>query len=305
VELTDGYLDEAELLAQDGVRNGVLAPFPNRIADGRYRFAGQDHDLLPGHGRLARPEVYHGFARGTEFELADARTEPHGARLTFRSTGIRPGRHPGYPFSIDLDVSYRITADGIGVEVLATNTGPDPAPYAAGWHPYFRLASAIDELTLQIPADTLIRTDQALIPFEGPDTFLALEHCPPMDFRRPRRLGAAVIDACYGGLRPGPGDRQRTADLAAQRLPARVHRRHAREGPPPLHRPRTGRDADQRVQPGGLRHGTAHRARRAAPVRVRCGPPLSRGPGSRARQLNEVQRRCSWHPHDSRCMNVG
>jgi aldose 1-epimerase len=210
VELTDGYLDEAELLAQDGVRNGVLAPFPNRIADGRYRFAGQDHDLLPGHGRLARPEVYHGFARGTVFELADARTEPHGARLTFRSTGIRPGRHPGYPFSIDLDVSYRITADGIGVEVLATNTGPDPAPYAAGWHPYFRLASAIDELTLQIPADTLIRTDQALIPFEGPDTFLALEHCPPMDFRRPRRLGAAVIDACYGGLRPGPDGRAET-----------------------------------------------------------------------------------------------
>src|ERR1044072_7143391 len=47
-ELTDGYRDEKELLSQDGVRAGLLAPFPNRVADGRYRFRGDDHDLLPG-----------------------------------------------------------------------------------------------------------------------------------------------------------------------------------------------------------------------------------------------------------------
>ena len=46
VALTDGYASAAELAGQNGVRNGIVAPFPNRIADGRYDFDGRDHDLL-------------------------------------------------------------------------------------------------------------------------------------------------------------------------------------------------------------------------------------------------------------------
>jgi aldose 1-epimerase len=209
VELTDGYHDEAELLAQDGVRNGLLAPFPNRIADGRYRFDGREHDLLPGR-RPPRAEVYHGFARSALFELASAEASPRGARLVFRSAEIRPGRYPGYPFSIDLEVVYLFSGNEIDIEVRATNTGEHPAPYAAGWHPYFRLAGVIDDLTLQIPADTLIRTDRALIPLPARDAFVALDDHPSMDFRQPRQLGAAVIDACFGDLRPGPTGRAET-----------------------------------------------------------------------------------------------
>lgn len=207
-ELTDGYRDEAELLAEDGVRNGLLAPFPNRIADGRYRFGGHDHDLLP-----ARPRdrtIYHGFVRGAPFELTGTTTTAESAQLTLRTTRIRPGTYPGYPFAIDLQVTYLVTADGIDIEIRATNTGPTPAPYAAGWHPYFRLSNTIDNLTLRIPADTVIRTDDSLIPLDDERGRLPLDQCPAMDFRQPRLLGGTVMDACFADLRPGPDGRTET-----------------------------------------------------------------------------------------------
>lgn len=206
-ELTDGYHDEKELLAQDGVRAGLLAPFPNRVADGRYRYGGEDHDLLPGvHGERL---IYHGFAREAPFVLAEADTAPDAARLLLR-TSIRPDSHPGYPFALDLTVVYTFTADEVGIEIGATNVGGTTAPYAAGWHPYFTLSRPIDDLTLRVPADTLIRTDAALIPLPGEGGRLPLDDRPDMDFRSPRRLGDAVIDACYADLAPGSDGRMET-----------------------------------------------------------------------------------------------
>lgn len=200
LELTDGYRDEAELLAQDGVRNGLLAPFPNRIADGRYRFDGIDYDLLPQPpDHDAQRLIYHGFARTLPFDLIDATTTADAARLTLH-TRIRPGQHDGYPFSIDLDVTYRIAAHDLDIEIQATNTGDAPAPYAAGWHPYFRLPGTVDDWTLEIPARTVIRTDRALIPIDGGEAYRSLDECPSMDFRRPRTLAGLIIDACFTDL---------------------------------------------------------------------------------------------------------
>ncbi|MBK3576081.1 aldose 1-epimerase [Streptomyces sp. MBT65] len=207
-ELTDGYRDEAELLSQDGVRAGLLAPFPNRVADGRYHHGGRDHDLLP--GRVGDRTVYHGFAREAPFRLVAATMTPDSARLLLRTTSMRPGRYPGYPFALDLDVEYTIGRHELAIEIRATNVGETTAPYASGWHPYFTLSRPVDDLVLHIPAHTLIRTDDSLIPLRGKEALLPLDRCPDLDFRTPRRLGDAVIDACFADLAPGPGGRTET-----------------------------------------------------------------------------------------------
>ena len=205
-DLTDGYRDEPELLAQDGVRNGVLAPFPNRIADARYTFAGIEHDLRPGsESRL----IYHGFARELPFDLAEAVVSADCARLTF-TTRIQSGRHSGYPFRLGFAVTYLMTANEIAVTVSATNQGTSTAPYAAGWHPYFRLPGSVDDWTLEIPARTIVRTDDALIPLEGVAAYQSLDDNPALDFRRPRKLAGLVIDACFTGLTFAPGRRAET-----------------------------------------------------------------------------------------------
>lgn len=207
VDLTDGYRDEAELRAQDGVRNGVLAPFPNRVANGCYTFAGIEYNLLT--ERTEQRVIYHGFARELPFDLAEAVVSPGGARLAFTAR-IHPDRHPGYPFKLDLKVTYVITADQIAVETSATNTGADLAPYAAGWHPYFRLPGTVDDWTLEIPARTIVRTDETLIPRTGPAAYQPLDDVPEQDFRQPRKLAGRVIDACFTDLVPGRDQRAET-----------------------------------------------------------------------------------------------
>jgi aldose 1-epimerase len=209
LELTDGYRDAAELREQSGVRNGVMAPFPNRVADARYRFGGRDHDLLP--GVEGDRTVYHGFARDVPFVLGTVTTTDDSAHLVLRSGEIRPGRFAGYPFALDLTVAYTLTEAGITLEVAATNTGDTTAPYAAGWHPYFRLGGAtVDRLELRIPAGTLIRTDDALIPLDGPGCRVDLDDLPEMDFRAGKPVGHRVIDACYADLDIGPDGRAET-----------------------------------------------------------------------------------------------
>ena len=107
-------------------------------------------------------------------------------------------------------MEYTVSGRELGIGIRATNGGDTTAPYAAGWHPYFSLSRPIDDLVLQIPAHTLIRTDASLIPLRGEDALLPLDRCPDMDFRTPRRLGGAVIDACFADLSPGPGGRSET-----------------------------------------------------------------------------------------------
>ena len=211
LQLVDGYRDAAELREQSGVRNGVLAPFPNRVADGRYGFDGEKYDLLP--GVVGDRTVYHGFARTLPFVLESVTTTAESARLVLRSGEIRPGRFDGYPFALDLTVVYIVEKDRISLEIHAVNTGDVTAPYAAGWHPYFQLGNGtedIDDLELRVSADTLIGTDRELIPTDGPGCRIGLDGLPEMDFRDGSPLGRRVIDACYADLSFGPDGRAET-----------------------------------------------------------------------------------------------
>src|SRR2546423_13823842 len=81
-DLSDGYINADELSGQNGVRNGILAPFPNRIALGRYEFAGSSYDLLPGQPDDNRL-IYHGFLRELLTNLTDVQTGKDSAELTF------------------------------------------------------------------------------------------------------------------------------------------------------------------------------------------------------------------------------
>lgn len=203
LELLDGYRSRAELVGQDGVRNGVLAPFQNRVAQARYRFEGRDHDLLPGVPAGARL-IYHGFARQLDFTRVHGGPAPEGISAIFASDAIRPGRFAGYPFALSLRVRVGLGERSLSLRIEATNTGHSAAPVTLGWHPYFRLADHIRDLQLQIPADELVLTGPDLIPLPGAAARAPLDRQPGMDFRRPRALGEQALDCCYAATRSGP-----------------------------------------------------------------------------------------------------
>jgi len=208
--LADGYLDQAELESRPSSRFAVMAPFANRIGDARYRYDGRDYDLQPGVAGAARA-ARHGFLRGVDFELARLEADAQGALAVFATGAIRPGAHPGYPFAIDFELHYRLTAEGLGLEAVMRNVGDAAAPCFFGWHPYFRVdAGSIEDWELHVPARLLVRTDAESIPLPGAAAYAPVASDPARDFSTPRAIGGTVLDVAYSGLEPEADGRIRT-----------------------------------------------------------------------------------------------
>lgn len=215
VELVDGFATPEELADPKGARSWIMAPFSNRIAEGRYAFQGASHQL-----ELTQPKArtaIHGLLRTEPFELV--RTEETGdlTGVTFACTALRAGRFPGYPFDVDVRVRFVLRERSLSVEITGENVGGRPAPFGCGWHPYFKTSEGgIDQLVLSIPAQGVIRTDDRLLPLDGQAAYAAFADMPDLDFRpaRPaasRRLGKAVLDRCFYGLSVGPDGLSRTS----------------------------------------------------------------------------------------------
>jgi aldose 1-epimerase len=172
-----------------GYRGATLAPWPNRIVDGRYRFGGEEHRLP-----LTEPErshALHGLVAWTEFE--DVVVEP--ARVVLRAV-IEP--QIGYPFRVEVETEYRLAADGLTQTVTARNLGADAAPWGTGPHPYLVAgAGGVDDWTLSLPAsEVLTVTPDRLSPVE----VVAVQRLPEFDFRAARTIGGTFIDHAFTEL---------------------------------------------------------------------------------------------------------
>jgi aldose 1-epimerase len=183
--ILDGY-SEAELCA-DG-RGQPLLPWPNRVRDGRYEWEGRSLQL-----DISEPELnnaLHGLTRWRSWRIAER--EP--ARVVMEEV-LYPT--PGYPFALDLQITYELLDDGLVVTTRARNIGLDAAPYGVGFHPYLQRpdASLVDAAILTVPAAVELVADERLIPQSRKS--VAAGAC---DFRAPRAIGDVVIDACFTDL---------------------------------------------------------------------------------------------------------
>lgn len=173
----------------------LLAPWPNRVDHGRYRF-GEESYRLP-INEAERDNAIHGLVRWDSWSVTEH--ERHRVRLAHRLLG-----RAGYPFRLDLTVEYSLdAAGGLTVRQSAHNTGSRPAPYGHGAHPYLTLGRPLDECELAVSADRYLRVDERAIPERAPQDVTGTPH----DFRTPRRLGDTVIDNPYTGLRRDAGGR--------------------------------------------------------------------------------------------------
>lgn len=204
IELLDTFSEEAMC---DSCRGQVLAPWPNRIDHGRYRFAGQDRRLS-----LSEPErdnAIHGLVRWLPFDLVGA-AEPVRLQL---SCLLYP--QDGYEFMVLVDITYALSDEGLGVLLRAHNRGSEPAPFGAGYHPYLAAGSGtVDDTQVRIPAATVLTTNDRLIP-----TGEAPVEGTSLDFRSLRPLGDARLDLCFTDL-ARDDDGMARVELAVQGRPA-------------------------------------------------------------------------------------
>ncbi|WP_233840090.1 aldose epimerase [Dyella sp. 2HG41-7] len=200
-QFVDGYRDAAELDTRPSSRSAVMAPFANRIDDARYTFDGHMYDTQPG-VEGAQRAMRHGFVRGVDFDVVAQRADAQSAQVTFATSVIRPGAFAGYPFAIDLSVTYVLDAHGLSLHVSMRNVGDTIAPCFFGWHPYFRVGdTSVDTWELQVPAKTLIRTTADNIPLPDAQAYQPLDEASPsLDFRNMKPIGATHVDCAFSQL---------------------------------------------------------------------------------------------------------
>jgi aldose 1-epimerase len=183
-ELLDGY--GADEMSPSG-RGQVLIPWPNRIQDGSYEFDGRQHQLPI--NDVPEQDAIHGLVRWVAWAIGER--EPH--RVVMQHV-LHP--QPGYPFSLALDIEYRLTSEGLRVQTTATNVGPQPCPYGAGTHPYLTIGTpTVDSVVLRAPGRTVLRSDERGIP-TGSGPVEGTE----FDFRQPRPIGDTKLDNCFADL---------------------------------------------------------------------------------------------------------
>lgn len=161
----------------------VLAPWPNRLADGRYTFEGRTYQLP-----ITEPDRHnalHGLVQTTRFTALE-----HTDERVVLTLDLEPD--DGYPFPLRLQVAYDLDAGGLQVTVTATNTGNTDAPYGIGFHPWLSPgAGTVDECFLSVDAAKWIRPDDRLLP-------VGVEAIPPaLDFRPGRTVATTSLDDAY------------------------------------------------------------------------------------------------------------
>ena len=168
-------------------RGQVLMPWPNRLEDGVYEFDGERYQLP-----LTEPETgnaIHGLVRWVPWSVVE-RDE---SRVALGYT-LHP--QPGYPFSLDLRVEYKLSGAGLHVTSSATNVGPRACPYASGAHPYLTLGtSTVDSVVLRAPGRSVLHFDARGLPL-GVEPVDGTEY----DFRTPKTIGTTKLDNAYTDL---------------------------------------------------------------------------------------------------------
>ncbi|MPV48902.1 aldose epimerase [Pseudactinotalea sp. HY160] len=162
----------------------VLVPWPNRLEDGRYTWRGGDHRAPI--NEVDRMTALHGLMQWQHWSgvlIHDACV-----RLSATLTAT-----PAYPFTLELNIEYLLTAEGLEVTLRATNIGAEDAPYGNGFHPWLSPGpGGLDTAVLSADATTWYPTDERLLPTgidPLPDHF---------DFRSPRPVGATTFDDAFG-----------------------------------------------------------------------------------------------------------
>ncbi|MEU6642653.1 aldose 1-epimerase family protein [Saccharomonospora sp. NPDC046836] len=173
----------------------ILAPWPNRLRDGRWTWRGMPMALPvdePHRGNSAN----HGLVRWAEWHVGY--WDESAAVLNHR---LAP--QPGYPFALEFDVEYALHAHrGLSVQLSVRNTGATDAPVALGSHPYIRPLGGgpVDDAVLTVPGDRRVLVDDwgtpnATEPVEG----------TAFDFRTPRRVESVQINNAFTDLSRDPG----------------------------------------------------------------------------------------------------
>lgn len=134
----------------------VLAPWPNRVRDGRWVHEGKAMQLDI--TEVERGNAIHGLLRNTPYRVVEKWDDSV-------TLGAAVVPQHGWPFHLWTTVQYALTGNGIRVTHTATNIGTHAAPIAFGTHPFLAVgAHPIEELTITARTVEHVIVDDRLNP---------------------------------------------------------------------------------------------------------------------------------------------
>lgn len=183
VALTETWGDQDIPAGGGGI---LLAPWPNRIAGGRWSLHGKEQRLditEPSKGNAS-----HGLLRNTGYQAVETGT----SRVVLEAE-VFP-QH-GYPFHLIHRATYDLTEKQLTVTQELVNLSPEAAPFALGAHPYLKISDVpTEELTLTVLADEMFEIDDRSIPTGR--VAVSGQH----DLRHGRRIDDIQFDTAFAGL---------------------------------------------------------------------------------------------------------
>lgn len=146
-----------------------MVPFAGRVRDGRFSWAGKEHQLPRNHGAHAM----HGTVFSRPWDVVDAHT-------------ITTDLGPVWPFRGHVEQRFDLRPDRLRIEMEVH--GDEPMPVSAGWHPWFRRR-------LERGDPVHLWLDAAFMDERGPDHLPTGEQVAPTP---------GPWDDCFGGLARPP-----------------------------------------------------------------------------------------------------
>jgi len=182
--IIDGF-DVDDMAA--GGHGQILAPWPNRLGNGRYSFEGQAERVPL--NEPARANAIHGLVRWLTWHpltfSADA--------VTLRCV-LQP--QPAYPWRVEVDVEYRVGPTGLSISTSVTNRSRTRAPFGIGFHPYLSVGTeTVDGTHLEVPARRRLLTDDQGLPVGDASVSGTV-----YDFTHSRPIADVVLDTAYTDL---------------------------------------------------------------------------------------------------------
>lgn len=183
-DVVDGYA-EGEICPFGSGQ--ILAPWPNRIRDGRYTFEGESHQLSL--TEPARHNAIHGLVNWARWHVAQS-----GDDRVVLEYDLPP--QPGYPWSLRLRTTWTVGPAGLRADHEVTNMASTSCPFGFSVHPYVTVPGVkIDDLVLRLPGRNRLLVDGRLLPI-GAARVAGSE----FDYTEGRRLGSAILDTAFGDV---------------------------------------------------------------------------------------------------------
>jgi aldose 1-epimerase len=165
----------------------TLAPYSNRIRDGRFTFDGVTHQLRP---NSQKGETIHGDVRNRPWTV---QREASSLVCDFDSRALTDAN---FPFPYTVRVTYTLAGDAFTTHIALENVGARAMPAGFGFHPYFvrRFAGSTQDPRLEFHATGYYITDALTIPTAGAQPVI-----PALDFSAPKDAYGQFLDTVFTG----------------------------------------------------------------------------------------------------------